>query len=223
MTTKEKKTIAEEATAAATPNLMQRISAIQGEVTRVDKSANVDGKYKAVTHDDVTRMLRPLMVKHGVVSFIDCLSSQTVDTEYFFGKRKAMRLESRFCVTYINIDNSDDRMVVIVEAHAEDTGDKNPGKACSYAQKYADLKTFRITTGEDDEQRLDEKKITEQVLTTESLSSLLEFAESAFGDDADNVLTSMAKNVFQVESYPLILEKHAAVAMRKLKSKAAGG
>ena len=56
-------------------NLFQRINAIRGEVTAVAKNADVGGQYQAVTHDDVTAMLRPLMVKHGVVSFCSLESS----------------------------------------------------------------------------------------------------------------------------------------------------
>ena len=224
MTTKEK-TIAEPSIDAAAAmkerNLMQRISAIQKEVSTVEKAANVDGKYKAVTHDDVTRMIRPLMVKHGVVSFMSLHESVSVDTGVLWKQRKAMQLQSKFLVTYINVDRPDDRYLVAVEAHADGADDKNPGKVMSYAQKYADLKTFRISTGEDDEQKLDEKFITEQTLTAEHLADLVALADEYFGDDSDSILTSMATNVFRVAGYTAILDKHFQVAINKLKAKQA--
>jgi hypothetical protein len=42
---------------------------------------------------------------------------------------------------------------VTLPSHALDNGDKAPGKAISYATKYALLKTFLLETGEDEESR----------------------------------------------------------------------
>lgn len=201
-------------------SLLQRINAIQSEVTTVAKNANVDRKYDAVTHDDVNAMIRPLMVKHGVTSFISLKSSEVYDTGVMWQKRKAMQLRSVFEVTYLNVDKSSETAKVEVEAWADDAGDKAPGKVMSYAQKYADLKTFRISTGEDDEQRVDESQITEPTLSGDHLAELHALAEELLGDDADAVLKSMAENVFQVKSYHDILDKHFEVAIRKIKSKA---
>lgn len=198
-------------------NLLQRINAIQGEVTKVDKAANVGGKYQAVTHDDVTRMLRPLMVKHGIVSTIDVHDYEMIDTGMKFGNRPLHQMRAKAIITYMNADDPKDRIVVIVPAHADDAGDKAPGKVMSYAQKYADMKTFRVTTGEDDEQRITD--VTEATLTSDQLAAMWEYAEEVF-DDPDAVLSSMAEKVFRVDGYTKIAEKHFDVAMRKLKNKA---
>lgn len=208
--------------AASELNLFQRINAIRNEVTAVAKGANVDGKYDAVTHDDVTRMLRPLMIEHGVVSFLSLESSEMVDTGVNWQKRRCMQLRSVFTVTYKNVDNPEEHYAVRVEAHADDAGDKAPGKVASYAQKYADLKTFAVPTGENDEQRISEDKITVAVetLTADQIADLHAKADELFGDDADEVLESMAKNVFQVDSYIGIQTQHFDVAISKLESKA---
>lgn len=199
------------------PNLLQRINAVQSEVTRVDKAAEVDGKYRAVTHDDVTRMLRPLMVKHGIVSTIDISKSEMVDMGVKWKSRQLYQMRATCLVTYMNADDPNDRLLVVVEGHADDAGDKAPGKIFSYCQKYADMKTFRVTTGEDDEQRITE--VTEPTLTEDQLVSIWGYAEEHF-DDPDAVLQSMAEKVFRVEGYMNITEKHFDVAMRKLKNKA---
>jgi ERF superfamily len=47
-------------------------------------------------------------------------------------------------------------LTVTVNSHAADNQDKAPGKAMSYAVKYAMLKTFGLETGENDEGRFAE-------------------------------------------------------------------
>ena len=44
-------------------------------------------------------------------------------------------------VHFVNMDNPEDRTVVSVEAHANDNGDKAPGKAMTYAVKIGNSKT----------------------------------------------------------------------------------
>lgn len=212
-------------------NLLQRISAVQADVTRVRKGAEVDGKYTAVRHDDVTDMLRPLMVKHGIVSTMNLIKSDVIDLGFGWGKspRHVTQMRALFVVKYFNVDDREDYVEVIVEAHADEVGDKAPGKVASYAQKYADLKTFRVPTGEDEEERLDESKITvlEPTLTESQLLELQNQADDLFGEEkSEAVLQSLATNVFQVDSFINILEKHFDVAKRQLSNKAkreAGG
>jgi hypothetical protein len=58
----------------------------------------------------------------------------------------------------VNIDDPTDRAVLPIEAHALDQGDKAPGKAMSYATKYAMLKLLSLETGEADEGRVEAVK-----------------------------------------------------------------
>jgi hypothetical protein len=68
-----------------------------------------------------------------------------------------IRYEATYDVAFINCDDPAHRVTLRIEAHALDQGDKAPGKAISYATKYAMLKLFSIETGEDDEQRIPAK------------------------------------------------------------------
>jgi len=61
--------------------------------------------------------------------------------------------EATFQIEFVNMDEPTDRIVTQQTAHALDNGDKAPGKAMSYATKYAILKLFNIETGEDEESR----------------------------------------------------------------------
>jgi hypothetical protein len=136
------------------PNIFQRINAVMAEIGYIQKDKSVStggGSYKAVTHDAVIALVRPSLIKHGIVV------TTTLSDECFFDEAKEgskQRLfRSTFTVMFTNMDNPDDRTFVTLPSHALDNGDKAPGKAISYATKYAILKTFGIETGEDEESR----------------------------------------------------------------------
>lgn len=139
-----------------TKNLYQRIADVMQSVKYVRKDSTVRSgmeTYKAVSHDAVIGALRAPMLQAGIVSTV----TQKGQAQIFEGQTRKgtakIRFQAIYEISYINIDQPDDRLVVEMEAHAEDMGDKAPGKACSYAVKTAHLKTFSLETGDDDEQR----------------------------------------------------------------------
>ena len=138
-------------------NIYQRINEVMKEVAYIQKDATVTGggSYKAVTHDMVTAMVRPHFVKQGIVVVPRLTSGVTVDTgRKTKGESPIIRYEATFDVSFVNMDDPADVIVVPVPAHAEDHGDKAPGKAMSYATKYAILKLLELETGENDESRV---------------------------------------------------------------------
>ena len=142
------------------PNIYQRINAVMQEESLYIKRGSA-GQGTGVLYDEVISKLAPLMVKHGIVSYSEKLDNSrnrsTAKGHYVY--------ESDFLVHYVNMDNPGDRFSVTVEAHAQDSGDKAPGKAITYASKIAHLKVFGIETGENDESRAEMRNpelITEQ-------------------------------------------------------------
>lgn len=134
-------------------NIFQRINAVRKEIAYIQKDKAVStggGSYRAVTHDAVTGMLRASLIDHGII----VVPSQTMGV--FNPKEpdfKQRLYEANYRVSFINMDDPQDYVCVDVNAHALDNGDKAPGKAMSYATKYAMLKLFSIETGEDEESR----------------------------------------------------------------------
>lgn len=189
------------------PNIWQRINAIQGAATVVAKLADVGGKYKAVTHDDVARMLKPLLSKNGVVIHCTHLKTDVVDTGVNYGKRPLKQLQSLFNIRFVNVDDPDDCVEVLQSAWADDDGDKGPGKVQSYAVKYACLKLFQIPTGEDDEARIPEEKIMLPPLTEDQQVALGDKAEELFGDDGPRAIAKIVKDA-KVKSISELPEEH---------------
>jgi hypothetical protein len=78
----------------------------------------------------------------------------------------------------VNADDPTDKFSIEIEAHALDHGDKAPGKALSYAKKYAVLKLLDIETGEDEEGRPDQHadKAMPEKLVADFIASISESA-----------------------------------------------
>lgn len=142
----------------ATLNIYQRINEVRKAIGYVQKDKSVStggGSYKAVTHDAVTGMVREALIKHGVVIVPSVVSAVFHQKE---PEAKQRLYEATFQVEFVNMDEPADRIVTQQNAHALDNGDKAPGKAMSYATKYAILKLFNIETGEDDESRYQQEE-----------------------------------------------------------------
>ena len=142
-------------------NIFQRINAVMKEVDYVKKDTSVGGgggsAYKAVSHDNVIAVLRPHLVSNGIVIVTE-QEKGTIEVKRDKAAGIAMLLYSAsYKVSFVNMDNPEDRFSVTIESHAADNGDKAPGKAISYAVKYAMLKTFCIETGEHEEGRYHEE------------------------------------------------------------------
>ena len=60
-----------------------------------------------------------------------------------------------YSVSFVNIDDGNDKVQIQLESHANDNGDKATGKALTYAVKNAILKVLSLETGENDESRND--------------------------------------------------------------------
>ena len=162
-------------------NLYQRINKVMSELSYIKKGGTISmgkGSYKAVLHDDVTAALHPLCVKHGLI-----LMPEMIDTEVSrykvvnsYGK-ESERYETKTTakVTFINMDNPEERIFTTAMAHGFDPGDKSPGKAYSMAVKYCYLKAFMLESGDDEESRVEENVMikTEEIRLKQQLSGLL--------------------------------------------------
>jgi hypothetical protein len=147
-------------------NIYQRINAVMKEVAYVQKDASVStggGSYRAVTHDMVLAVLRKAMVANGIVVRVEQLRSGILQ---FADKDKGIKqhlYSGDYAVHFHNMDEPADCLTVTVNGHAADNQDKAPGKAMSYAVKYAMLKTFGLETGENEEGRFSEPFTAEQL------------------------------------------------------------
>lgn len=201
--------------------LAQRIVWVRDRVSVLGKDTQVGTQYKAISHDKVTGYIRPKLVQAGILNTITCLAYGDHETGLVTDKgRKVLQHRAKFAVTFENIFDHADRMTVEVIAYADDFGDKAPGKALSYAMKYALLKMFAIETGEEDEDREAEKKYVRGAVIADDekmLSDMWAVADELFGDDAQRTLKAMSARRFFVDSYGEIPQDRYEDALRALR------
>ena len=191
-------------------NIYQRISAVQAEIGYIQKDRSVSagpaGSYRAVSHDAVTALLRPYLIKHGIVYSTSLAGEAQFDQKEEGSKQRLFH--SEFIVSFINIDDPQDRLVVTLPAHALDNGDKAPGKAISYATKYALLKTFALETGEDEESRHQSSEY--------DFAAALEIAEGSNKEEARALLLEARQMAIKLKD-PAAAKAVAAVGQKLAK------
>lgn len=144
-------------------NIYQKMAAITAELQTVAKNLMVEtgkGKgYKAVSERDIIDAVKPLEEKHGVYSY-PCdrvvLESQTLESENNYNGNVTIKTTffTRIKTTYrfVNIDDPEDYIDTVTFAEGIDSQDKGSGKAMTYGDKYALMKAYKISTGDDPDQ-----------------------------------------------------------------------
>lgn len=140
--------------------IYERVAAIANEVGTVAKNLNVEtgkGKsYKAVSEGDVLAAIKPLEAKYRVYSYpvnrsvVD--SGTIVSTLRDGSEKKQLYLRIETTYRFVNLDDPTDTLDVVTYGDGVDSQDKAPGKAMTYADKYALLKAYKIQTGDDPDQ-----------------------------------------------------------------------
>lgn len=122
-----------------TKNVHQRLAAAMGEVDYIQKERKQGMNYTIVSHDAVTAKVRPVLLKHGIVYYpVRCDHTHNGN-----------RAECAMTVRFVNVDQPTDFFDVPTFGYGIDPQDKGPGKAMSYAVKYALLKALGLETGDD--------------------------------------------------------------------------
>ena len=148
-------------------NIYQRMAAITAELQTVAKNLNVEtGKgngYKAVSERDVIDAVKPLEAKHGVYSYPASrrvLESAVLESESEWNGKVTKkttffeRIETVY--RFVNTYYPTDFIETTTFAEGIDSQDKGSGKAMTYADKYALMKAYKISTGDDPDQTASE-------------------------------------------------------------------
>lgn len=143
-------------------NIFQRMSAATSEISMVAKNLNVGfGKssYKAVGEADVLAAVKPIEEKYGIYSYPvsrEIIESGILESvsEYNGEKTTKKQFQMRVSTVYrfVNVDKPEEYIDITTYGDGVDSQDKAPGKAMTYADKYALLKAYKIMTGDDPDQ-----------------------------------------------------------------------
>lgn len=140
-------------------NLYEKMLNITNEIGVVNKNLkiaiNSNTSYKAVSERDVLDEVKPLLNKYRVYCFPysrELLKEDVLVTATKWGDKPSLYFHYKTVTRFINIDNTDEYIDIQSYSTGIDTGDKADGKAMTYADKYALMKTFMISTGDDPDQ-----------------------------------------------------------------------
>ena len=91
------------------------------------------------------------IIDKGVITTTSVYNGNTNEKSQFF-----MRLETVY--RFVNTEKPDEFVDVTTYGDGIDNGDKAPGKAMTYSDKYALLKAYKIITGDDPDQQGSEER-----------------------------------------------------------------
>lgn len=141
-------------------NLYQRMSKITEEVGVIAKNLNVqtarNSSYKAVSERDVIDGVKPIETKWGVYSYPasrEVLESHILESESEYQgkvtKKTTFMTRIKTVYRFVNTDNPTEYIETTVFSEGIDSQDKGSGKAMTYGDKYALMKAYKISTGDD--------------------------------------------------------------------------
>lgn len=154
-------------------NIYQRLNLIRSKVGYLKKDKKVEN-YTAVSFDGLVAETREWFIEVGVMILPSVCQDCTIDTGAKSQKGNALyRYEGTFRVDFVNCDDPSQVVSIKVTAHANDYGDKAPGKAITYATKSAVLKVLYLETGENDEARVTHNMAPGDEVSEEELAPML--------------------------------------------------
>ena len=170
-------------------NVHQRLADAMSVVTYIQKDKKQGMQYSIVSHDVVTAKVRPALLNAGIVYYPVAMSHT----------QNGNRTEVDLSVRFVNIDKPDDYIDVPGLGYGIDSQDKGPGKAISYAVKYALLKALGLETGDDPDN--DQKTTHKPETITESQLMNLESLADEVSADVPRLLSFLrVANLADLES-----------------------
>ncbi len=190
-------------------NIYQKILAIQNDLAVVAKSLQVStGKsskgYKAVSERDVIDAVKPLECQHGVCSYPinrEIIDDEILESESTYGGQTSKKTTffTRIKTTYrfVNADDPTDYIDTIVYSEGIDSQDKGSGKAMTYADKYALLKVYKVSTGDDPDQTAStDTQYTAKTLSQSDIAELKSIIASVDGLSEATILRAYKTDSF---------------------------
>lgn len=144
-------------------NIFEKMAAITADMDTVAKNLIVEtakGRgYKAVSERDIIDAVKPLEAKYRVYSYPfsrELVESEILESESTYDgkttKKTTFYTHLKTVYRFVDIDAPDDYLEMCVYSVGLDTQDKGDGKAMTYGDKYALMKAYKISTGDDPDQ-----------------------------------------------------------------------
>lgn len=140
-------------------NIFQKMNGITTEMMTVKKNLDVQtskySSYKAVSERDILDAVKPLEAKYRVYSFPyerNIIEKDLLVVKGQNGEKNQFYIRAQVIYRFVNIDKPEEFIEITSWGDGIDSGDKCVGKAMTYADKYALMKAYKISTGDDPDQ-----------------------------------------------------------------------
>lgn len=136
-------------------NIYEKMSAITAEIKRIPKNLTVgtgENQYKAVAEGDILAVVKDAEKKYKVFSYPHShkiVDSRTLVTKNDYGEKESQFVRIEAVYRFVNMEDPKEFVDVNAFGDGVDSLDKAPGKATTYADKYALMKAYKVETGED--------------------------------------------------------------------------
>lgn len=133
----------------SSPNIHQRMkqAIIACRGLKEETKSSIPWPY--FSHDQVTSVVRMPLLEAGIYGAPHAATIETLDLD-----NKRVRAEMQLIYRFTNVDDQNDYIDVPGFGHGIDSSDKAPGKAYSYAVKYALMKGLMLETGDENESEI---------------------------------------------------------------------
>ena len=159
------------------------------------------GPYRVTTHEYINTFLLPLLNEAWLVDWVNLLESERLDTGLVQGtsERPVIHHHGRYNYHVQNIAEREEGFGIKVEGIGEDTGDKGPGKASTYALKQGRKVFFSIAAGDAEEDRPDDaqEKISRPKpapMSPVHLDEILKLIDDFGGEDSVKAMENLCKS-----------------------------
>lgn len=216
-------------------NIFEKMQKVTDEMSVVEKGLNVQvnktSSYKAVSERDILDNVKPLETKYGIYSYPfarKVIDSDTLVKETEFVNARTddvtttktntlfMRLETIY--RFVNIEKPEEYVDITTYGDGLDTGDKAPGKAMTYADKYALMKAYKISTGDDPDKEPSPENGYKKAVPKEAKATpkQIELLLKIYKDDNLNKLLEL-NNITKIED--ITMQKASELISKNLKKK----
>lgn len=208
-------------------NIYEKLQLITNEVGSVSKNLEVGygkNKYNAVGEADVLKAVKEKETQYRVYSYP--ISREIIETKDYTTTtsngdevKEKLQLFMRIKVVYrfVNIDNSTEFIEITSYGDGVDSQDKCPGKAMTYADKYALMKAYKIITGDDPDQNLSNQmkkavKVSEKLQNElKELGGTLEAVAGAYKCTIYDLTDEAVAQILEAKKKQILKEKQTDV------------
>ncbi len=195
-------------------NIWERMAAISAEIKSVEKRQEVgfgNNKYKAAVEADVLKPVKEAEAKFRVFSY-PADHEIVSQGELGAGGEKAkqfIRIKVKY--VFVNLDSPEQVVSVVSYGDGVDSLDKAPGKAMTYADKYALMKAYKMVTGDDPDQNASDDLEGHDIHKIKERFDRLMTQKIKGGRSEDEIISAMGITKKQFEAYMKSFQNVAAL------------